>query len=427
MTCNEMIERIHSRGRFSGKPGLHRIQALMKALGDPQDQLKFVHVAGTNGKGSTCTMIASILQQSGYKVGLYTSPYLVNFHERIVVNNEMISDEALVRLSLHTEEAAKHLCLPPDEHIGEFEFVTAVAFQFFLEQKCDIVVLETGLGGSYDATNVIRVPEVAVITSISFDHVAVLGNTLEEIARTKAGIIKQGSIVVSSFGQNEAVYKVLKKHCPALIVPEKSVLIRKSVMGQTFTYKDGVYVTTLQGNYQIQNAATAIEVVKVLTSRGFEICQKHVYDGIKQAQIGARMEIVSQNPRIIIDGGHNEDGVRATVESLYTSGCKACKLVVGMVADKSIEMCVRQFASVAKQMIVTQPRNERALSADDLFRIASIYCKNVVAFYSLPEALDYVLMNAEPDDTIVICGSLYLAGEAKEYFANRQHSANLYE
>lgn len=423
MTCDEMIGRIHARGRFSGKPGLHRMRALMKALGDPQDQLRYVHVAGTNGKGSTCTMIASILRESGYRVGLYTSPYLVKFHERIAVNGELISDGDLLRLSQHTEAAADALALPPGEHIGEFEFVTAVAFQYFLEQQCDIVVLETGLGGSFDATNVIRAPEVAVITSISLDHMAVLGNSLEEIARTKAGIIKQGSRVVSACGQDVVVKAVLREYCPELIVPELPQSLERTVKTQTFTYKNDVYVTTLQGKYQTENAATAIEAVKVLADRGFLIGKNAIREGIKHAKIAARMEIISHEPLIIIDGGHNEDGVRATVESLYSDCCKDYTLVIGMVADKAVDVCVRQFAAIAKRMIVTQPNNDRALSAQELSRIAQRYCSDVCSFDSLEKALDSVLSAVRTDDRIVVCGSLYLAGEAKEYFAKRQNSA----
>ena len=421
MTCEEAIARIHARGRFSGKPGLHRIRALMNALGDPQDKLKYIHVAGTNGKGSTCTMIASILQESGYRVGLYTSPYLVKFHERIAVNGKLISDDDLIRLTMCTEFTAEKLILPEGEHIGEFEFVTAVAFQYFLEQQCDIVVLETGLGGSFDATNVIKAPEVAVITSISLDHTAVLGSTLEEIARTKAGIIKPGSSVVVARGQDSAVEAVLREACADLIVAAEARLTKSSVKSQTFTVNEDTYATTLHGRYQLDNAAIAITAVRVLASRGCEIAPGALCNGIKNAKISARMEIVAENPTIIVDGGHNEDGVRATVESLYSSGCKENTLVIGMVSDKAVEKCVRQFASVAKRMIVTQPRSERALSADALAVIARKYCPDVACFNTLPEALDAVSSAADLDETIVICGSLYLAGEAKEYFLKRQN------
>lgn len=421
MTCEETIARIHARGRFSGKPGLHRIQALMDALGNPQDELKFVHVAGTNGKGSTSTMIASILQESGYRVGLYTSPYLVKFHERIAINGELISDEALIRLSAKTEQAADGLSLPVGEHIGEFEFVTAVAFQYFLEQNCDIVVLETGLGGAFDATNVIKAPEAAVITPISYDHMGVLGNTLEEIADAKAGIIKPGCIVVSARGQAPAVEAVLRKACPALLIADDFKAQNIGVMPQTFTVDNVVYAITLRGLYQMQNACTALKVVKVLTSLGWKIEENAILSGLKKAKISARMDCISESPRVIIDGGHNEDGVRVTVQSLVNSECKGYKLVVGMVADKAVETCVRQFASVAKEMFVTQPKSERALAAAELAQIAKKYCTQVSCYEELSDAIDVALSSANADDCIVICGSLYLAGEAKEYFAKRQN------
>ena len=204
------VEYIHSLGRFSGRPGLHRIRALCKALGDPQDRLRFVHLAGTNGKGSTATMIASALQAAGLRTGLYTSPYLVQFYERIRIDGSMISSDDLAHLSERVAVACESLTLPEGETIGEFEFTTAVAFLYFVEQGCDIVVLETGLGGRCDATNVIRSPEVCVITPISLDHMAVLGDTVAEIAGEKAGIIKSGADVVCANGQEEDALAVLR-------------------------------------------------------------------------------------------------------------------------------------------------------------------------------------------------------------------------
>ena len=420
MTCEEVIARIHARGRFSGKAGLHRIRALMQALGDPQKKLKFIHIAGTNGKGSTATMIASILQASGYRVGLYTSPYLVRFHERIAVNGILISDEGLVRLALKTEQAADSLTLPAGEHIGEFEFVTAIAFQFFLEQECDIVVLETGLGGSYDATNVIDPPEVAVITSISLDHMSVLGNTVAEIAKTKAGIIKPGSAVVSARGQDESVYQVLREACPDLIVPSCPQILKTDMQGQTFTLEGAVYFTPLLGEYQLQNAATAVAAVKAFAGRGYSIPESAYKTGIQNARIAARMQIIQRSPLILIDGGHNSDGVRTTVQSLYNLCCNGFTLVIGMVADKAVEECVKQFSTIAKRIVVTQPMNERALPAERLAAIVRQFCDDVQCFDTLPQALDAVLQGAMPDDRIAVCGSLYLAGEAEQYFAERQ-------
>lgn len=415
------MSRIHARGRFSGRPGLHRIRALMAALGDPQKQLRFIHLAGTNGKGSTATMIASILRESGYRVGLYTSPYLVRFHERIAVNGALIADDDLVRLTEKTERAADGLTLPAGEHIGEFEFVTAVAFQYFLERRCDIVVLETGLGGSFDATNVIDPPEVAVITSISLDHMAVLGNTVAEIARTKAGIIKPGSAVVSARGQDDAVYAVLREACPELIVPTKPILQKMDAQGETFTLDGAVYHTTLLGKYQIENAATAVTAVKAFASRGNLVRETAYFDGIERARIPARMEIKSREPLVIVDGGHNEDGVRATVECLRAfDSRKGFTLVIGMVAEKAVGLCIRRFASVARRMIVTQPQNERALPAAELASLARRHCADVACYPTLPEALDAALAAAPPEEQIAVCGSLYLAGEAEQYFADRQ-------
>ena len=246
------IEYIHSLGRFSGKPGLHRIKALCEALGNPQDRLKFVHLAGTNGKGSTACMIASALQAAGLRTGLYTSPYLVQFYERIRVDGVMISDDDLTRLCERVTVACESLTLPEGETIGEFEFTTALAFLFFVEQECDIVVLETGLGGRCDATNVIKNAEVCVITPISLDHMAVLGNTTAVIAAEKAGIFKPGAAVVCADGQPNDVQRVLRRACDAAGAvwfggAEDCRVLRCDIGGSAFVYEAQGYTIAMRG------------------------------------------------------------------------------------------------------------------------------------------------------------------------------------
>ena len=270
------IDYIHSLGRFSGKPGLHRIRALCAALGDPQDGLHFVHLAGTNGKGSTACMTASVLQTAGYRVGLYTSPYLVQFYERIRVDGAMIPDADLTRLAERVAVACESLALPEGESIGEFEFTTALAFLYFAEQGCDIVVLETGLGGRCDATNVIRANEVTVITPISRDHMAVLGDTVAEIAGEKAAIIKPASAVVCADGQPEEARVVIRHVCESRGAvwydgAQEYRLLRCDIEGSAFVYEGQGYTIAMPGRHQLQNAMTTLRTVSALRERGWSI------------------------------------------------------------------------------------------------------------------------------------------------------------
>ncbi len=411
------VERIHARGRFSGKAGLHRIRALCDALGNPQRKLKFVHIAGTNGKGSTAAMLAAIFQQAGYRTGLYTSPYLVTFHERIQVDGCMIAGADLERLAARVEAVADMLTLPEGEHIGEFEFVTALGFLYFAEQACDIVILETGLGGRYDATNVIDAPEAAIITSISFDHTAVLGNTLEEIAYTKAGIFKPGSAAVCAPGQPAGAEKTIVQVCPDVQIPPQAEQVHSDWNGVDFTWQGSTYHVSLIGLHQVQNACTVLQAVRALQARGWVLTEEHIKAGLWNAKIPGRMQILRQNPTVLVDGGHNVDGVKAicsTIQSLPRRG--KLHLVLGMVADKDVKACARQLAALTDSIFVTQPQNERALAAEELAKylpsaeVRGVFSDSAAAFHA---ALDAARM----EDLVFICGSLYLVGEAEKFFA----------
>ena len=410
-------DRIHARGRFSGKYGLHRIRALCAALGDPQKKLKFIHLAGTNGKGSTAAMLASIFQQAGYRTGLFTSPFLVTFHERIRVNGAMIDDAALTRLTDQVEAAEHTLTLPEGEHIGEFEFVTAMAFLYFLEQGCDIVILETGLGGSFDASNVIDPPEAAVITSISLDHTAVLGKTTGEIARTKAGIIKPGSAVVCAFGQPGDALAVIRETCPAVQIPSHASDIVCDLDGVDFTWEGRRWHTRMLGPHQVQNACLALQTVQAVKTRGWQLPDEAIVHGLESAKMPGRMEILQKKPRVIVDGGHNEDGVKAvasTVDALNFDG--KLHLVIGMVADKNVKACTFTLAKLSSSIYVTQPNNERALSAEELAQVLNKPEAVRGVYPYAPNAFSAALAHAAAEDTILICGSLYLVGEAEKFF-----------
>ena len=420
------VESIHALGRFSGKPGLHRIRALCDALGNPQDRLKFIHIAGTNGKGSTATMLASVLQHAGYRTGLYTSPYLVTFHERIRVNGTMISDSDLSRLFDQVQTAANTLKLPENEHIGEFEFVTAIAFLYFLEQDCNIVVLETGLGGSYDATNIIASPEAAIITSISLDHTAVLGNTVEEIARTKAGIYKPDSIHITSNGQANTVYEQLKACAPDLIIAPDAEIISADLSGSKFIWQGKSYQISLPGLYQVSNASTVLTTLQQLKTRGWHISDQAISDGLLSAYIPGRMQVCATNPCILLDGGHNPDGIRklsSSVKSFNITG--SIHLVIGMCKDKSIHDTVKEINFPAQKCYVTPLQNERTMDANELAALMHPICKDTVICQDCAEAITQAKSQAAPDDLILICGSLYLVGEAEEILRADRKGQNI--
>lgn len=412
------VERIHALGRFSGRPGLHRMQALCNALGNPQDQLKFIHLAGTNGKGSTATMLASVLKEAGYRTGLYTSPYLVTFYERIRINGRMISESDLSRLFQTVQDAVNTLNLPENEHIGEFEFVTAIAFLYFLEQACDIVVLECGLGGEYDATNIIASPEAAVITSISLDHIGVLGQTVEEIARTKAGIFKPGSAHIASYGQPPEVYRILSKQAPDLLIPPSAQIISCDLSGSKFCWEEKSYRIRLVGSYQIENAATSIFTLQQLISRGWQITDSAIYTGLRNAYILGRFQVIDTFPRIIMDGSHNPDGIQKlsnSVKLLHLSG--EVRVILGMCRDKALGDTIRKLTLPVKKFYLTPLQNERTADCQTLAELLKNRLSEIAICKDCADALSQARTESNDNDLILLCGSLYLVGEAEQILA----------
>lgn len=424
------IDYIHSLGRFSGKAGLHRIRALCKALGDPQDQLKFVHLAGTNGKGSTACMIDSVLRAAGYHVGLYTSPYLVQFHERIRVDGAMIPDADLTRLCERVAQACKGLSLSEGEHIGEFEFTTAVAFLYFAAQQCDIVVLETGLGGRCDATNVIRAPEVCVITPISRDHMAVLGDTVAEIAGEKAGIIKPACAVVCADHQPDEALPVLRRACDAVGAVwfdgvQEMRLLRCDIMGSAFVRAGQGYTIPMPGRHQLQNAQTALRTIAALRERGWNIPVEAEVRGLARARMPGRLERMADQPLVLLDGAHNAAGVAAltrTVDEMLKM--RRLLVVMGMVKDKEYGRCIYEMARRADVFFACAPEADaRALPAQTAAAIAEQHCPEVYDCHTVEHALTLALEKAAPRDCVLVCGSLYLIGEAEKILRTRQKAA----
>ncbi len=431
MDTKTVIGYIHSLGRFSGKPGLHRIRLLCNALGDPQDKLKFVHIAGTNGKGSTAFMIASVLRAAGYRTGLYTSPYLVRFNERMRVDGVMISDTELTEITEKVQAAVERLKLPENETIGEFEFATAVGFLYFLEKKCDVVVLETGLGGRFDATNVIDVPEACVITTVSLDHTEVLGDDVKQIAYEKAGIIKPGTVVVSAPDQDEAVKGIIKSAChnagAALHKTSGNgfLLLRSDIEGSAFVYEGQGYTLSLPGKHQIRNALTVLGTVEALRSRGFDIPVSSVVKGLARARVPGRLEKKRESPLILLDGAHNVGGVEALCGFIDgTLKMRRLHIVMGMMRDKLYESCIKELAARAGVFYAcSQEDSLRALPAQTIAAIAERSCREVYDCGDVGKALRLAVENAGDKDVIIVCGSLYLVGEAEKILSARQKPA----
>lgn len=404
--------------------GLERTHELLHALGDPQDRLCFVHVAGTNGKGSTCALCASILEQAGYRVGLFTSPALYHFEDRLRVNGAAITFEELRDITLHVKDAADAM----DEHPTEFELLTAVAFCFFERSACDIVVMEVGLGGRLDSTNVIRAAEVSVITPISFDHCSLLGSTLAEIAGEKAGIIKRGVPVVSAPQEPEA-----REVIEEVVIDAQSTLVEVALSqleGTTehFSYRERSDLSLgLSGSFQLVNAATVLDAIDVLKAAGWEVSEQAIREGLRLASWPGRFEIVSKDPLIIFDGGHNVSGMDALAQALNDRYPTHFRIILtGVLADKDHEGMAKRLSLFADEIITVTPPNPRALSAQDyaceLQRLmdADACERTVVAAPDIASGVQCALESyralqaAQSSPLICVCGSLYMLGSVME-------------
>lgn len=413
MTYDQALTYIHSLTRFGIKPGLGRVRALCELLGNPQEKLRFIHVAGTNGKGSTCTMLAEICRAAGMKTGLYTSPYVIDFRERMQVNGEMIPHEALARLTAQCKTLAETM----KEPVTEFEFITVLAFAWFAQQQCDVVVLEVGLGGRLDATNIIPPPWMSVITKIAYDHMDVLGNTLTLIAGEKCGIIKPTSPVVTTCEQGEEALVVIRN-----IARERGCLLTEARMSDCEVLSSGITGSEtvlaglpvhvpLLGEHMCRNALTA-----VMTARQLGLPDEAIQRGISAARIPARMEILSAEPLVILDGGHNPDCATALANALaqHLPG-QRITAICGMMADKDVEEYLQILRPHIGQLLAVQPDNPRAISAQRLAAQARVLgYDNVQPAASLEAALQTVKY------PLLICGSFYLAGDARSLFFEKK-------
>lgn len=390
---------------------------LLSLLGNPQDKLRFIHVAGTNGKGSFCSMMSSVLQKQGYKVGLYTSPYIVVFNDRIRVNGLPIAEDDINDLFLRVRQKADTMKTPP----SSFDFITAAAFLWFYETKCDIVVLEVGLGGRYDSTNVIKNSLLSVITGIAFDHTEILGDTIEKIAWEKAGIIKENCPALYG-GNDEKALNVIKNECEEkhseLTVknPDSLKILSTTLDGTEFEFDGKEYFIRLLGLYQPANAATVLAAIDVLRKHGFEISETAVKDGLSSAVWQARFEKIADEPVVLYDGGHNPQGVRAAVESVRAYfGDKKINLLVGILADKAHGEMAEELAKIADRVICIAPPSPRALPAEAL---AEEFCEagaNARAANSIKEGVKIALSYKKP---VLVIGSLYSYNDVSESVRN---------
>ncbi len=421
MTQTELIARLAECKTW--KTDLTPALALAEKMGNPQNNLKFVHVGGTNGKGSTCAMTASILEKAGYKVGRFISPYVLEFRERIEINGEMIPEEDLCRIGEEVLNAAAALA-EEDIHPTEFDVVTVIGMLWFAEQKCDIVVLEVGLGGTIDSTNIVTAETVlaTAITSVSIDHAAILGETEEKIAAEKSGIIKEGGSLVLGKSIPRAALNLIKrvamkKNNDAYMANAAEVIMKKShTAGLTFWYKGRDYDLTLPGLYQLQNAVVALRIVEVLRRKGWTITEDHVADGLAHVHFPARMELMGKEPLFWIDGAHNQEGVAALLFSLSNLVPHKKKVCIhGMMQDKDCEGVVEMLSGAFDAVITVEPSNPRAVKAADLAEMWKKHDAEVTTAESVEAAIAKAVEMAGKDGAVVCCGSLFLCADARPH------------
>ncbi len=418
MIYTEAVDYIHSLLKFGIRPGLSGMDALLHLLGDPHKSMKYVHVAGTNGKGSTSTAVSNILIDAGYKVGLYTSPYVTEFLERVQFCGKPV-DKSVFAQSVARVKSSVEKLNNEGVTITEFEALTASAFLCYQALGCDVVVLEVGLGGRLDATNVIDTPLVNIITSLSIDHSAILGNTIEEIAFEKCGTIKQGGNVVCSLGQPDGAMKVVndtvKERNNTLTVPDVNdiEIIKNDVFGVTFEYKGKAYSVPMAGEHQVKNMTCAIECADILKST-FNITDSNIKNGISRTILPARVEVISRKPLVILDGGHNKDGAEAFYNAVlpHIENAERVIVVAGMMADKAVEDSLKPLLSGSDMLLAVTPDNPRAMKGEALCEIGRKYTASQ-SFANIDEALKKAYELLTDDSALFVVGSLYLAGEVR--------------
>lgn len=416
MNYTETLSWIHGTERFGSRLGLGRMGRLLHRMGDPHLKVPFIHVAGTNGKGSTTTLIASALTAGGFKTGKFISPYILEFRERMQIDGQMIPEETLAALATRLRPIAEEFKAAGDP-VTEFELVTVLGLCWFAEQNCDIAVLEVGLGGRLDATNIIPPPVVAVITRIDYDHTAILGDTLSAIAGEKCGIVKRGSTVISYPDQSVEALAVIRRRTEEendpLLLPDLSQLtvLSSGLCGSRFCYRGEEYSIPLPGPHQVLNAVTALEALKALSNTRFAVSPQEIAAGFAAARFPARLELLRQSPPVLLDGAHNPNGGCALCDAVKSLGLHDLTAVVGMLRDKDCLPVLQMMAPYCARMIVTTVPNPRSYPAEVFAGLARSVCPRVTVCPDCQEAARLAL--AEGENGVLVFGSLYLASAVR--------------
>ena len=426
MNYQEVTDYVESLQVYGSVPGLDNIIHLCEELGNPQEKLSFVHIAGTNGKGSVLAFVSTILKEAGYRTGRYLSPTIFEYRERFQIGGKVISKKDLCRLMGGVKDACDRLVEKGKSHPTVFEVETALAFLYFAEKECDIVVLETGLGGREDATNLIKNTLVAAFASISMDHMAILGDTLTKIASQKAGIIKKDCLAVT-VRQKQEVMQVLSDECKEKEVllcvaePEKVSGVKSTLEKQRFSY--GEYKNleiSLAGRYQIDNAVTAVEVIRALDKKGYPVSEKALRAGLLRTTWPGRFQILCKKPIFIADGAHNRDAAKRLAETIrfyFTN--RRIIYIMGMLRDKEQEEVIRQTYSFAEQILTVPTKGARGTSSYELAMEIQKYHSNVTSLDSVEEAVELSFLMADKDTVIISFGSLSYLGRLIEVVENR--------
>lgn len=422
MNYEEAMNFIQNTNKFGSVLGLDNIRELLERLGNPQDQLRVVHIAGTNGKGSTLAFLAGIFRESGYRAGRYVSPASFSYEERFRINEENISKKDLCFYMEKVKNVAEEMVKDGLSHPTMFEIETALSFLYFLDKKVDVVLLETGMGGRLDATNVVKKPIATVIASIGMDHMQFLGDTLEKIASEKAGIIKEGCPVIS-YDNTKEVNEVIKNkakqmHAKVTFVNSAGIrVLQESLNGESFSYRssDGRWYEKIEipllGRHQINNAALALETLNVIKNY-YCISDFQTEDGMRKTIWRGRIEILEREPMVICDGAHNPDGAKSLLSFLQNNFTNQRLIyIMGVLSDKDYEQMVQILAPAADKIYTVAPDNPRALSSRELCNCISKYHQNVEERQRLAECLSEVRQKAEKDDVIIICGTLSFQNE----------------
>jgi len=404
--------------------GLENITLLLQALGDFHRDLTVIHVGGTNGKGSVSAMMASILQEEGYRVGLYTSPHLVSFTERIRINGSEIPWDEVVKLTELLRRRIEEEDIP--QRFTFFDFTTAIAMYYFFLREVDVTILEVGLGGRLDSTNVVD-PLITVITNVSRDHLQILGERIEDIAREKAGIVKQGTPLISGVTQPEVI-QVLEQECEKKEAPLR--LAGRDFWGERIssgalnfhgrTWRLADLRLGLAGSFQIANATVALGALESMEEAGYEVGDESIYKGLANVRWPGRLELVQQSPQILLDGAHNPaaaGALKACLEEEFDY--RRLYMVMGIMEDKEVSVIVSELAPLADILIASSPHNPRSISARQLAEIAQNYCTEVTVIEDVGEGVEYARQAAQKDDLIVVTGSFFTVGEARNYLLSK--------